>query len=67
MVVLSVAGDSSTPVRGVFRTVAFALFLLILAAVSLVTLPFGGVAEPDIILNSNEHCSPTRRAVWDSN
>jgi len=54
MVVLSVAGDSSTPVRGVFRAVAFSLFLLILAAVSLVTLPFGGVAEPDIILNSNE-------------
>lgn len=54
MAVLSVAEGGSIPIRVAFRAAAFALFLLILAVVSLVTLPFGGVSEPDIILNSSE-------------
>lgn len=54
MVVLSVAEGDSIPVGIVFRVAAFALFLLILAAISLVTLPFGGVSEPDIVLNASE-------------
>lgn len=54
MMALSVAESGSIPVRVAFRAAAFALFLLILAAASLVTPPFGGVSEPDIILNSSE-------------
>lgn len=54
MMTLSVAESGSIPVRVAFRAAAFALFVLILAAASLVTLPFGGVSEPDIILNSSE-------------
>ena len=54
MLVLSVAEGGSIPVRVAFRAAALVLFLLILAAVSLVALPFGGGSEPDIILNSNE-------------